>query len=432
MQTAQRVFESIISIGPVIIIPFLLLILGLIAGKRPLRTLLHSIFVLLGLILISLVFTIFINFFEPLINTIVMQSGRNFQVIDMGMALSENIAFDAPMIIETILAIIGLNVFMLLLRLTRTINIDIWNFWIFLLIGSVIYALTNIRWMGILISLIIAAITLIFSDIYAPHISHYYGIKGISITQSQTISLAPIPHIINIVLNKIPKIKKIHVFYEEILYKLGFFAEPMAMGFILGFLMGIFTRYRTIISNPGSGLLYSITTGLRLAVIMIVMPRAFNLLMKGLVPILDDIGSFIQRRITKKQLYIGLDPIMLAGHPAVIGLSVLMVPLTVYIATILPGDTILPGSDLIFIPFFIIWAVAVSKGDIIRSIISAVILIPIILWVATDMADIYTTIILNNNFEITETFSKASSLGGSNVLLWILLQILRPILNLFA
>jgi len=432
MQAAQKVFEYIINLGPVIIIPSLLLILGLITGRKPHRTLLNSVFVFLGLLFTSLMLTIFINFFEPLVNTIVLHSTKNFQVIDIGMALSKTIAFNSPIVIETIIAIILLNIFMLALRLTRTINIDIWNYWIFLLIGSVIYTITEIRWMGILIALVIAAITLVLSDIYAPSIHHYYGLEGISLTQSQTVSLAPIPQLVNLILNKIPGIRRIHLFCEQIQYKLGFFSEPMVMGFILGFVIGIITKYRTILTNTGADLLYSFGTGLRLAIIMIVIPRTFNLLVKGLVPIVEDIKGFINRRITKREIYIGLDPLVIVGHPAVIGLSVIMVPLTVYIATILPGNNLLPSADLIFIPFIIIWAVSASRGDLIRSMVSAAILIPLVLWIATDMADVYTSIVLNNNLEITEGFTKASSIGGSNVLFWILLQILRPILNLFA
>ncbi len=431
MQAAQTVFEYMIDLGPVILLPSLLLILGLITGRKPHRTLLNSVYVFLGLVLTTLILTVFINFFEPLTATIIQYSDKNFQVMDMGMVLSQDIAFLSPMLVETLLAIIGLNIFMLLLRLTRTINIDIWNYWIFLLISSVIYTITEIRWMGILVSLVVAAITLVVSDIYAPYMQRYYGLEGISITQSQTISLAPIPQLVNLALNKIPKFRKIHLFAEEIQYKLGFFSEPMVMGFILGFIIGVVTKSRTILTHTAADLLYSFGSGLQLATIMIVMPRAFHLLAKGLKPILEDIQQFVQRRITKRELYIGLDPLFLAGHPAVIGLSVIMVPLTVYIATILPGNTILPRADLVFIPFFIIWAVSLSKGDLIRSILSAALLIPIVLWIATDMADIYTNILLNHHLDLAEGFSRASSLGSSNVLFWILLQILRPILDLF-
>ena len=63
---------------------------------------------------------------------------------------------------------------MLLLRLTRTINIDLWNLWIFLLTGSIITAITEIKWLGILIAVIIYIITLVIADIYAPFLEQYY------------------------------------------------------------------------------------------------------------------------------------------------------------------------------------------------------------------------------------------------------------------
>ncbi|MDZ7838375.1 MAG: PTS transporter subunit IIC [Actinomycetota bacterium] len=375
MAIAQEVFEYIIDLGPVIIVPAILLILGLITGRRPHKTLLHALFVFMGLTLTAIILTIFVNFFQPLINTLVINSSKNFQVIDLGMAFSKTIALNSPLIIETIIAIILLNVIMLLLRLTRTINIDIWNFWSILIVSSAIYSVTQIRWMGLLISLIVTSITLVLSDIYAPTLHAYYGLERISIAQTQSVCWAPFSQLINFILNKIPGVKKAHIFFEEIQLKLGFFSEPMVMGFILGLGIGIITRYNTITVNIATDLLYAFGTGLRLAVIMVVIPRAFNLTAKGLVPILEDIKGFVERRITKRPLYIGLDPLMIAGHPAVIGLSIVMIPLTVYIATILPGNRILPGPDLIFIPFIIIWAVSASKGDAFRSLVSAAVII---------------------------------------------------------
>ncbi len=432
MSVANKVFEYIIELGPVIIIPSILFIISLFTGKNPLIILKNSIFVFIGLVLVAIMLTSFINFFEPLVNTIVINAKKDFQVIDLGFKISEYIAFNSTIIIQIIIAIILLNIIMLFLRLTRTINIDFWNFWAFLFSGSVIYSITEIQWMGVLISLIIASVTLVTADIYAHYIGNYYGIEGISTPHPFSVFWAPISQLVNYLLNKIPKVKRIHLFYEEIQYKLGFVSEPMVFGFLIGFIIGIITKYKTITAILPSDLFYAFGSGLRLAIIMIIFPRAFNLLTKGLVPLINNLRQSINRRITKRELYIGIDSLVISGHPSVIGLSAIMVPLTVYIATLLPGNRLLPNADLIFIPFILIWAIAPSRGDIFRSFISALIFIPIILWVCTDLADLYTNIVSNSNIVIPEGYSKVSSIGsGANLIFWILLQILKPILNLF-
>ena len=54
----------------------------------------------------------------------------------------------------------------------------------------------------------------------------------------------------------------------------------------------------------------------------------------------------IRHRFTRRTIYIGLDSIVLVGHPSVIGLSVIIIPLTAYISTILPGNQVLPSAEV--------------------------------------------------------------------------------------
>jgi PTS system galactitol-specific IIC component len=321
---------------------------------------------------------------------------------------------------------------MLVLRLTRTVNIDLWNYWSFLLAGSIIFTITEMQWIGILISMVIASITLVLSDIYAHNIENYFGLNGVSSPQANVICWAPVSHLITTVLNKIPLVKKIHIFYEEIQYRLGIFSEPMIIGFILGFIIGIITKYKNFYLNIGPNFLYGLTSGLKLSIIMILLPRAINILFMGLAPTIDSIRSFIKHRITKRTIYIGLDSIIFVGHPSVIGLSIIVIPLSVYMATLLPGNTLLPNADLVMIPLILIWAIALSGGDIFRSFISAIIIIPIVLFVTADMGNLLTNLFLKYNMELTEGYSQISSIGGSsNLFFWMLLQIIKPILNLF-
>ncbi len=432
MSNTYNVVKYIIELGPVILIPAILLLISLIITRRPLKNLKNCTFIFIGLVGICGLLTLFINFFVPIISTIIINSSKKFEIIDAGWLVSKAVILNSPIILQIIIATAVLNLIMLFLRFTRTINIDFWNYWSFLLVGSIIFAITEIKWIGILIAMIVAAITFVLSDIYATYIESYFGLRGISNPQAQIICWAPFSHLINAIFSRIPFIRRIHIFYEEIQYKLGVFSEPIIMGFIIGFIIGAITRYKNFYLNLGPNLFHAFSSGLILSIIMILLPRAVNLLLKGLVPTINDIRSFIGRRITKRELYIGLDAAVLVGQPSIIFLSVFIIPLTVYISTILPGNKVLPNADLIMIPFILIWIIAPSKGDMFRSFISAIIIIPIILWITTNMGYLFTNFFLKYNIELVEGYNRISSIGGSsNIFFWILLKIIEPISNLF-
>ncbi len=432
MSTTYRVIEFILELGPVIIVPVILFFIGLFTTRHILRNLKNFAFILVGMISVAVLLTIFVNFFEPITNTIIINSLKEFKVIDTGWLVTETVLLNSPIIFQIIIAVAALNILMLFLRFTRTINIDLWNYWSFLVIGSIVFAITETMWIGILTALIVAAVTLVLADVYAHYIDDYMGLKGISNPQASVIGWAPVTHLVNFIFNKIPFIRRIHLFYEEIQYKLGLFSEPLIIGFIFGFIIGAITRYKTFFLETGPNLLYALNNGIRLSIILILLPRAVNLLLKGLAPAIYDIRSFIRRRITKRDINIGLDSIVLVGQPSVIALSVIFIPLTVYIATLLPGNTLLPGADLIIIPFILVWVVTPSRVDIFRSFISALIVIPLVLWITTDMGEIFTNFFLRNDLSLVEGYAEISSMGGSsNVFFWMLLQIIKPILNLF-
>ncbi len=433
MSSTYKIIKYLIDIGPVIIIPCLLLLLGFFSTRNVLKNLRNCLYIFLGMVGVSLLLTIFVNFFEPLTNTILINSLKEYEIIDTGWMLTEIISLSSPILLYIILAVLSLNILMLFFRFTRTINIDLWSYWSFLLAGSIIYTITEVQWIGVLIAVIAAAITFTLADIYAHHIETYYGVKGISNTQAHIICWAPLSHAVNTIMNKIPLVKKVHLFYGEIQYRLGVFSEPMILGFLMGFAIGLLTRYRTLMLNMGPDLLYACTSGLRLSIIMILLPRFVNLLMKGLVPAINDLKSLIRRRVTRRTIYIGLDSIVLVGHPSVIGLSVIVIPLTIYLSTLLPGNNVLPSADLVMIPFLIIWAVTLSCGDLFRSFVSSMLIMPLVLWITTDMGQLFTNFLIKYEFELVEGYSGVSSIGASsNIFFWILLQIIKPIINLFV
>jgi PTS system galactitol-specific IIC component len=176
MEILYKIIRILVDIGPVGLMPILLLLMGLIVSRNKLVLLKNSFFVFLGLLSFSILLSFYVNFFNPVINTILSITNKKFQVADVGWFIAHNINLYNPFVIQLVLIIIGLNILMIFLRLTRTINIDLWNLWIFLFTGIFVYEVTGIMWMGILFSCVIATITFVLADIYAPYIESYYGL----------------------------------------------------------------------------------------------------------------------------------------------------------------------------------------------------------------------------------------------------------------
>ncbi len=432
MDIAYKIIAVVTDIGPVGIIPSIFLLIGLITARNKLQALKRSVFIFIGLVSVAVLIGAYINFFNPIINTIVSSSTKSFSTIDIGWMVSVNSIFGSPITAHLYIALIAVNIVMLLFRLTRTLNIDLLNYWLFIFVGTMTYAITDLRWLSILFSALSSAIVLVLSDIYQPDIENYFDVEAISNPQPSTVVWAPISGLINYIFNKIPLIKKAHIFYEEIQYKLGIVSEPMIMGFLAGSLIGYITRYKNFSLDIRGNLLFCLLSGINLAVIMILLPRAYNLLMKGMMPALNEFKTFINSKFSRKDFYLGTSSILFVGHPSVIGLSTIMIPLTVYIATRLPGNNVLPSADLVMIPFILVWAVAPARGDIFRSFLSALIIIPLILWITTDISVFLTDFYLLEGGEMVTGYSSISSIGaGSNVISWIFFQIIKPISRLF-
>lgn len=110
--------------------------------------------------------------------------------------------------------------------------------------------------------------------------------------------------------------------------------------------------------------------GMKTAAVMMLMPRMVSLLMEGLEPISEAASEFVKNRFPNRDIYIGMDSALSVGHPAVLSSSLILVPITILLAVILPNNRVLPFGDLATIPFIVCLMAAVFKGNIIRTVIA--------------------------------------------------------------
>ncbi len=133
---------------------------------------------------------------------------------------------------------------------------------------------------------------------------------------------------------------------------------------------------------------------------MILMPRMVALLMEGLTPISEAANEFVKKRFPGRELYIGMDAALSVGHPAVLSSSLLLVPITILLAVVLPGNTTLPFGDLATIPFLVCLMAAVFGGNIVRTVIAGSIYMVSILYITSWVAPLVTMSAKAANFDL--------------------------------
>lgn len=190
----------------------------------------------------------------------------------------------------------------------------------------------------------------------------------------------------------------------------------MILGVILGAGIGVLA---------GEDLAGVVAVAVSMAAVMFLLPRMVKILMEGLIPLSDDAKEFMNKRFPGKEFYIGLDAAVATGSPVVISSSLIMIPITLLLSFVLPGNQVMPLVDFSTIPFFMIWPTVASKGNLFRTLISGTLMMIGILYIATDLAPTVTTIAQATGFAFPEGVSMVSSLDiGAHLVPYIVAKIL--------
>lgn len=281
--------------------------------------------------------------------------------------------------------------------------------------GAVGYIVTESYIWAIICTVIMEVAVLFVADRTAKSVNEFWGLEGISLPTGSTVSFVPLGFLIGKIVEKIPWIGTIQADTTTIQKKIGIFGEPMMMGILLGIALG---------SLAGYGLQEILNTAISMGAVMLLMPRMVKTLMEGLIPISKSIKKFSREKYGDRELYIGLDASITVGHPAVMSTALILVPITLLLAVILPGNRVLPFGDLATIPFYVAFIVCFRKGNIVHSVIVGSILISISLYMVTNFAPVHTLLITNAQLSTLDNGAMFSSLEvGGNLFKWIILKL---------
>lgn len=409
------IFEFISDLGSMIMIPVIIFIIGLVFKTGFTKSLRSGITVGVGFIGLNLVLDLLFKYVGPATDILVEKFNLGFTVIDAGWPAAAAVAFGTRVGAVIIPFILIVNILLLLTGLTRTVNVDIWNYWHYAFTGALVSTTTGNLIYGFIAAAAHAAISLKIADMSAPRIEGVIGVPGVSIPQAFASSTVPVFILLDKLYDKIPGLKDVKADIETMNKKFGIFGEPMIVGFILGILFGIVVGYDI------KGIL---EMAFAMAGIMLLLPRMVKIIMEGLVPISESAQEFLQSRFTGSEFFIGLDSAITLGHPTTIAVGVLLIPIVLILASILPHNTTLPLADLASTAFFVCMATPIHKGNFLRTLISGTIMMAIVLLLASAFAPAITQNAIETGFAFPEGAQEITALSAGNIFAWIISKIM--------
>lgn len=386
----ESVFAYIIGLGAAVMMPIIFTILGVCIGIKFSKALKSGLYVGVGFVGLSVVTGLLTSSLGPALGKVVEIYGLSLQVFDMGWPAAASVAYNTLVGSFIIPVCLGVNLVLLVLGCTRTVNIDLWNYWHFAFIGAVIYFMTDSLVWGFFAAIICYIITLVLADITAKKFQKFYpGMDGISIPQPFCQGFMPFAVGINKVLDYIPGINKINIDAEGMKKKFGLFGEPLFLGVIIGIIIGCLAckdAQEMIDEIPAT-----LGLGIKMGAVMELIPRITSLFIEGLKPISEATRELIAKKFgADKELYIGMSPALVIGHPTTLVVSLLLIPVTLVLAVVLPGNQFLPLASLAGMFYVFVMVLPFTNGNVLRTFIVGLVVLAIGLYFVTWMAPDFT------------------------------------------
>jgi PTS system galactitol-specific IIC component len=386
----EQVFSYIIGLGAAVMMPIIFTILGVCIGIKFTKAPKSGLLVGVGFVGLSVVTSLLTSTLGPALSKVVEIYDLQLKVFDMGWPAAASVAYNTSVGAFIIPVCLGVNILMLLTKTTRTVNIDLWNYWHFAFIGAVVYFAADNIWWGFFAAIICYILTLILADYTADRFQGFYdGMEGISIPQPFCQGFVPIAEGINKGLDMIPGMNKLEIDAEGMKKKFGLLGEPLFLGILVGVMIGALSCESW--SQVVEKIPYILGVGIKMGAVMELIPRITGLFIEGLKPISEATRELINRKFKGAVgLNIGMSPALVIGHPATLVVSLLLIPVTLVLAVILPGNEFLPLASLAGMFYIFPLILPITKGNVVKSFIIGLVLIVIGLYFVTDLAPFFT------------------------------------------
>jgi len=343
----------------------------------------------------------------------------NLPYFDLGWPAAAAVAYSTAVGAFVIPVCLGVNVLMLLTKTTRTVNIDLWNYWHFAFIGAMVYFATDSLGWAFYAAIVLYVITLCMADFTAKGFQKYYkDMDGISIPQPFCQSFTPFAVAVGWLLDRIPGIDRLDIDAEGLKRKFGLLGEPLFLGVVIG--CGIATlgcaSWQAFVDRIPKILALGVTVG----AVMELIPRITGLFIEGLKPISARAQELLTRESEKGKVKsekvrndrpssqtsqtpqtsqtsrtsstfsIGMSPAVVIGHPTTLVVSILLIPVILFLSVVLPGNKFLPLASLAGMFYLFPCVLPITKGNVLKTFVIGLVALVCGLYFVTNLTPAFT------------------------------------------
>lgn len=401
MQIFQDIINYILNLGSAIFVPLIIFILGLIAGMKVKKAFMSAITLGIAFTGMSMVITFMSNAVSPASEALATNTGIDLPALDLGWTGAASITWSWSYAFIFFAVVLAVNFVMLVFNLTKTLNVDMWNVWGKALTAYLVFFISGSLTAGFITAIVQVILELKMGDMFQRHIEDLTGIPLVTVTHLMNISavlLLPF----NILMDKIPFLNK-RADTKALKKKIGIFSENSVMGFIIGLGLGLAAAY---------GLSGSLNLAIQIATAMALFPMISKMFMQSLSPLADAMSEMMKKRFKDREVFIGLDWPVLAGRSEIWVTAILLVPVFIGYAIILPGNQVLPLAGIINYSIAV-GGLLLTGGNLVRMLILGVISMPIYLYGATYLTPILTG--LSDQTGAVEGIAKGQKITWSSI-----------------
>ena len=270
-----------------------------------------------------------------------------------------------------------------------------------------VYFVTKNVFLGVGASVVMAIATFKISDWSQPMVESFFGIPGVSLPTVSALSSLVIAWPLNWLLDRIPLFRKSKFTIKDAQKYLGFFGDSMIMGLVIGMVIGVLAGY---------DIKAVLQLGVSMSAVLVLIPKMTSLFMEGLMPISDAAQKWSQKKFKGTRLFIGLDAAVVVGNPDVITTALIIIPLTIALALVLPGNRVLPFADLAVVPFRVAMVVALTRGNLLKNIIIGLVVTASLLWCGSATAPMLTAIAKSVGINLGTSSMLISSFAATSMI----------------
>lgn len=390
------------TFGAAVLLPIFILILELILGVKFSKAIRSALYIGIGLNgLISILNPYFLGAVGKAVSDMITTTGVHLPYVDTGWALLAAVGYSTKIGALIIPIGIGVNLIMLLLGWTNTLDLDIWNFWHWAFVGSMTYYATNNLWFGILAAVAIEIFLLVIADITAPTMQKFFNLPGLSFPHASGQGAVLLAPPFKWLFTKIG-LTKLQISSRTVKEKFGILGDSVVIGFIISSIIGFLAWGNRL----GDIQTWSqiLTLGIGTGAYIYLYPKATGALLEGFVPLNERVRDILSRKGIQRELNFGMDSALTVGHPDVIATGLLTMITAVPLVFLLPGNKFLMLADLGVTPFFLASAVtAVMGGNIIASYITTVVGLIITLYMSSAGSPLFFHTVTSLGISLPET-----------------------------